>query len=210
MTVDPRLDHLILAAPDVDQLAEEFAALAGVTPVLGGRHPLARTRNYLVGLGGAWYLELIGPDDPSSPDGPPDHFAIGTLTGPRLSAWVVRPDDIDATVAAARAAGYDPGDVRDRHRVKPDGSLLEWRLTPNRGDRFGGIGPALIDWRDSVHPTAGDLPQLGLVSLSATHPDPGVPQKALAALDVHLDVTPGTPAGLVAVLDTPRGRITLH
>ncbi len=206
---EPRLDHLVYAGPDVDRLVEAFAAASGVTPVLGGRHVGRGTRNYLAGLGGPAYLELIGPDDPSAPEGLPTTFGIDTLTGPRLAAWMVRPADIEATVARARAQGYDPGDIGPLSRRTPEGTLLEWRLTPNRGDRFGGLAPALIDWLDAPHPTTNDLPGLRLVSLRGSHPDPASVRRALAALDVELAVEQGA-AGLEAELDTPNGRITLR
>jgi hypothetical protein len=204
---EPRLDHLVYAAPDLDALVAEFADRSGVTPVLGGRHVGRGTRNHLLGLGGSAYLELIGPDDPAVRP-LPEIFGIDRLTAPRLAAWVVRPADIEATVRRAREGGYDPGDIAPLSRRTPGGELLEWRLTPNRGDRFGGLAPALIDWQDARHPTADGLPQLGLVSLTGHHPDPPAVRHALAALDVELDVTTGSP-GLEAVLDTPNGRITI-
>lgn len=202
----PRLDHLVYAAPDVDELVARFAGGTGVTPVPGGRHVGRGTRNHLVGLGGRAYLELIGPDDPAAPR--PSVFGIDRLTGPRLAAWVVRPDDIEATVRRARERGYDPGDIAPLSRRTPEGTLLQWRLTPNRGDRLDGLAPALIDWQDARHPTEGDLPQVRLVSLTGRHDDPPAVRRALTALDVELDVTAGPP-GLRAMLDTPHGRITL-
>ncbi|PXY30330.1 hypothetical protein DI005_12130 [Prauserella sp. PE36] len=206
---EPLLDHLVYAAPDIDELVTSFAERTGVKPVLGGRHVGRGTRNYLAGLGGNAYLELIGPDDPEAPEGKPATFGIDRLTGPRLAAWVVRPPDIEATVERARAEGYDPGDIGPLSRRTPDGTLLEWRLTPNRGDRLDGLAPALIDWLDAPHPTTNDLPVLPLVSLRGFHPDPAALLAALRALDVELDVTEGAPA-LEAVLDTPNGRITLR
>jgi Glyoxalase-like domain len=205
--IEPRLDHLVYAAPDLDALVAEFTDRTGVAPLLGGRHVGRGTRNHLVGLVGAAYLELIGPDDPAATP-LPDVFGINRLTNPRLAAWVVRPTDLEATVRQARKGGYDPGDIAPLLRRTPDGHLLEWRLTPNRGDRFGGLAPALIDWKGARHPTADGLPQLRLVSLAGRHPDPPAVRRALAALDVVLDVSEG-PAALEAVLDTPRGPITI-
>jgi hypothetical protein len=206
---EPLLDHLVYAAPDVDRLAESFAERTGVTPVLGGRHVGRGTRNYLAGLGGGAYLELIGPDDPPAAASKPSTFGIDTLTEPRLAAWVVRPTDIEAVVAHARAEGYDPGDIGPLSRRTPDGTLLEWRLTPNRGDRFDGLAPALIDWLNSPHPTTNNLPEVRLVSLHGYHSDPPAVRQALKALDAELTVTEGPP-GLEAVLDTPNGQITIR
>ncbi|WP_020496922.1 VOC family protein [Sciscionella marina] len=204
--IEPTLDHLVYAGPDIDRLVDSFTERTGITPVLGGRHVGRGTRNYLAGLGGVAYLELIGPDDPAQPK--PSTFGIDELSEPRLAAWVVRPDDIEATVRQARAHGYDPGDIGPLSRRTPEGVLLEWRLTPNRGDRFGGLAPALIDWLDAPHPSTNDLPELRLLSLRGTHPDPQAPRAVLRALDIQLDIDTGIP-GLIAELDTPNGRVTL-
>lgn len=206
---DPRLDHLVYAAPDVDELVEEFGHRSGVRPVLGGRHVGRGTRNYLVSLGGAAYLELIGPDDPGAPGGRPSVFGIDRLERPRLAAWVVRPSDIDASVRRSRDRGYDPGDIAPLSRRTPDGRLLEWRLTPNRGDRLDGLAPALIDWMEARHPTADALPALRLESLTGHHPDPPAARRVLDALDVELPLVHGPPV-LEAVLDTPHGDLTIR
>lgn len=205
--IEPTLDHLVYAGPDVDELVRTFAEKTGVKPVLGGKHVGRGTRNYLAGLGGSAYLELIGPDDPDAPK--TTTFGIDRLAGPKLAAWVVRPADIEATVKAARARGYDPGEIGALSRRTPEGILLEWRLTPNRGDRFDGLAPALIDWLQAPHPTSNPLPQLELAALRGFYPDPAAVGKALGALGVELAVTEGAPR-LEAELRTPNGPITLQ
>ena len=49
--------------------------------------------------------------------------------GPAMLTWATwcdRGGEMAATVSKARAAGYDPGDVEDFSRAKPDGSVLRW------------------------------------------------------------------------------------
>jgi catechol 2,3-dioxygenase-like lactoylglutathione lyase family enzyme len=53
------LDHLVLGVPDLEQGAAWFEEITGVRPAFGGRHATG-TANYLVGLGGDRYLEIIG------------------------------------------------------------------------------------------------------------------------------------------------------
>ncbi|MBO0826311.1 MAG: VOC family protein [Streptosporangiales bacterium] len=204
---DPLLDHLVYAAPDVDDLVASFRRRTGVEPALGGRHVGRNTRNYLVGLGGGAYLELIGPDDPVT-RGEVTTFGINELTEPRIVGWVVHPDDIEARVAAARAAGYDPGEIGPLSRRTPDGTLLEWRLTKDAPDDRDGLVPRLIDWQRSPHPTTSGLPELALVSLVGFHPEPDVVRGDLDALGVQLDVRLGTPR-FELVVDTPNGEVTL-
>ncbi|MQA82563.1 MAG: VOC family protein [Streptosporangiales bacterium] len=204
---EPLLDHLVYAAPDVDVLVDSFRERTGVDPPLGGRHVGRNTRNYLVGLGGSAYLELIGPDDPAEKDGT-TVFGISTLTAPRIVGWVVAPEDIEARAASARARGYDPGEIGPLSRRTPDGVLLEWRLTKDAPDDRQGLVPRLIDWQQAAHPTTSGLPELALVSLAGFHPEPDVVRRDLDALGVELDVRPGDP-GFAAVVETPNGQVTL-
>jgi hypothetical protein len=208
MTVDLRLDHLVLAVPDLLAGVAEFAARTGVTPVAGGSHP-GGTANYLVGLGPTAYLEIIGPD-PAEPGARPRAFGLESLAEPRLAAWAVRPGDIDASVRQAREHGYDPGDVQPLSRRTPAGTLLEWRLTTRDDPAAIRPVPFLIDWGATGHPAASGLPQLGLASFTAVGPDPGALRRDLAALGVVLDVEEGPETALLAVLDTPLGPVTLR
>jgi hypothetical protein len=56
-----RLDHLVLATPDLAATVADFTERTGIAPVAGGAHVGLGTRNYLVSLGGSRYLEIIGP-----------------------------------------------------------------------------------------------------------------------------------------------------
>ncbi|MEU4645531.1 VOC family protein [Micromonospora sp. NPDC023814] len=206
---EARLDHLVYAVPDLAAGVADVAARTGVTPVPGGRHP-GGTANYLVGFGPTSYLEIIGPDPEADPAVRPSAFGLDALTVPRLATWAVHPDDIEKTVGLARERGYDPGEIQPLSRRRPDGVLLSWRLTRREERAAGGLVPFLIDWGGTEHPARSGLPQVRLASFTATHPDPSVVRRDLAALGVELDVTAGPATALEAVLDTPRGSVTLR
>ncbi|MFM9608899.1 VOC family protein [Streptomyces niveiscabiei] len=201
-TIPARLDHLVLATPELAATVDDFARRTGVVPAPGGVHVGLGTRNHLVGLGGGAYLEIIGPDPEQSAHRGARPFGVDRLSRPTTLTWAIAPPDIDLAVTAARARGYDPGEVRAMSRRRPDGALLEWRLT----DGSSGLVPFLIDWGSSPHPTASGLPVTPLVSLSATAPDPSAVRSSLAALDVELPVSEG-PLGMSFTLDTPNGTV---
>lgn len=115
--------------------------------------------------------------------------------------------DIEASVARAREAGYDPGPVRDMSRRRPDGELLQWRLTPP----ITGLLPFLIDWGDTPHPAAA-LPVVPLISFEAVHPEPGTVRAepaALGALGAELAVRQGPREALTARLQGREGVVAL-
>ncbi len=206
--VEPLLDHLVYAVPDLDAATREFAATTGVAPAEGGRHPGRGTRNVLVGFGETSYLEIIGPD----PENPADPgvampFGLSEPARPRLVTWAVHPADLEAAAAASAAAGADLGEIWPLSRRTPAGSLLEWRLASAHPAPLDGVTPFLIDWSTTPHP-ASALSQLALRGLRATHPDPDAVSVVLDALGVRLAVEPGPP-GLAALLDTPRGPVVM-
>jgi hypothetical protein len=59
-----RIDHVILATPDLDATATRLAAEHGLEAVGGGRHEGMGTHNLIVPLGGG-YLELLAVADPA-------------------------------------------------------------------------------------------------------------------------------------------------
>ncbi|GAB2716710.1 hypothetical protein GCM10027072_06510 [Streptomyces bullii] len=132
--------------PDLAATVADFARRTGVVPAEGGVHVGFGTHNHLVALGGTSYLEIIGPDPEQPAPTGPRPFGVDGLTAPRTVTWAISRPGLDAAVATARARGYDPGAVRPMSRRRPDGTLLEWRLTDGGTAHPSGLVPFLIDW----------------------------------------------------------------
>ena len=202
------LDHLVFATPDLEKSVAEIAEKWGVQPTPGGKHVGRGTHNALLDLGNGGYLEIIGPDpDQPEPSGPRG-FGVDGLTAARIATWASKAPAIEARVAAARDAGYDPGDPQAMSRDVPGGGRLNWKLTRNSaGD---GLVPFLIDWGEAVHPSTTSARGCRLVSLRAEHPEPDAIRKMLLALSENLDVIHGAAALLVATIQTPNGTFELR
>lgn len=180
------LDHVVLAGPDLAATIDEVERRTGVRAPLGGRHP-SGTANALIAFtrGGRrvrQYLELIGPDAAAGwAAADVERFGIDALTGPALASFAIAPDDLDATVERARAAGAGIGAVVPLSRRTPDGRELSWRLGLPEDERQP---PFLIDWGETTHPALDDIPVLELVALRRLTPDVTGETARLQALGV--------------------------
>jgi len=194
------VDHLIYAAPDLEQGVRELERLLGHRAVLGGRHPDFGTRNALLGLGPETYIEIIAPD-PAVPSPPRGRlFGLDQLERPRLVTWVLRDEAIEARAEAARRAGLAIGVVAQGSRVRPDGAVVSWKVTDPYAMPLDGAAPFLIAWGTTPHPAAS-LPVVGqLLDLRFEHPDPGAARAAFAALGVEPKVGQGDGVQLIATI----------
>lgn len=205
-----RVDHLVYATPDVKVGIDRIEELAGVRATPGGQHPGRGTRNALVALGPAAYLEIIGPDpdQPTPATGRP--FGIDDLTGPRLAAWAAKGTDLDKLASEAARLGVKLGHVIPGSRQRPDGVVLAWRYTDPSTVVANGLVPFFIDWGEAPHPARAAAAGLTLIELRAEHPEPERVQKILSQLRIDLPVRAGSRPALVATVSSPRGRVELR
>ena len=223
-----RIDHLVIAARTLDEGVAWCEATLGLTPGPGGTHPLMGTHNRLLAIATdaapRAYLEIIAIDPAQQPTraaGLRRWFDLDDAAlqaelaqhGPRLIHFVARVPDA-ATALRALAAGpapIDRGPLVEASRDTAAGRL-DWKISVrDDGQRllYGAL-PTVIEW-GPVHPT-DTMPASGvtLTALHASHPRPAVLQEALAALGLDAVAVQAGPPNLVAVLQTPRGPVTLE
>ena len=205
-----RIDHLVYATPDLTLGIERIEALLGVRATPGGQHPGEGTRNALVALGPASYLEIIARDPGQPEPGAARKFGIDALASPRLVTWAAKAGDLDATVAEARRRGVMLGDVIAGSRRMPSGTLLSWHITNQRAVVADGLVPFFIDWGQTPHPAATAAAGATLIALRAEHPDADGVRKVLDQLGLDLPVTRGATPALIATIDGRHGRVELR
>jgi hypothetical protein len=202
------VDHLVLGVADLDQGIAWVEKMTGVKAVVGGTHPGAGTRNALLSLGGAQYLEIIAPD-------PAQNQTIGRfgdlrqLTTPHLITWAAATKAINTVAEKARAAGYEIDGPRDGSRARPDGKVLKWKSMSIRNE-IGGVIPFFIEWDSgTIHP-AKDSPQgCRLLSLEIEHEEPAKVRELLNHLGIEARVKHAPEARLKAALASPKGKVAL-
>lgn len=92
-----RIDHVILAAANLDSAAARLEAEHGLKVAGGGRHEGLGTHNRIVPLGGG-YLELLAIADPEEAESSPLGHALATRiaeAGEGIMGWAVAVDDVE-------------------------------------------------------------------------------------------------------------------
>lgn len=208
--VPEQLDHLLLGTNDRDRGIAWFEERTGVRAAVGGSHPGRGTRNALVALGGRRYLEIIAPDP--NQDAANLQLNLGALSEPRLIAWAATAD-LDALAQRLRDDGDARAVPREGSRSRPDGRLLRWRtlsIDADLADPEINPLPFFIEWvAGSLHPSQDAPTGCNLASLEFEHPSPKRLESKLAALGIEAIVRDAAVVGLLAALDTPKGRVVL-
>jgi hypothetical protein len=204
------VDHLVFAAPDLEEGIDAVEALTGVRAAGGGSHPGMGTRNALLSLGPGTYLEIIGPDPAQDDYRRPRVFGVDSVDRPRLVTWAAKTTDVDRTAATVLPGGSHLGRPHAGSRRRPDGKLLAWRLTDPYVVIADGIVPFFIDWRDTRHPAANAPGDIRLTKLVAGHPEKDGVQRHFDALALTIPVVTAPSPILTATLRTADGTVELH
>lgn len=116
------IDHIVIAVTELDAAIRDYTTL-GFTVLPGGEHPRG-SRNALVVFEDGAYLEII-----AFPRPVPDFrwWQVLDRAGPGLVDYAVLPDDLNADLARARAAGIVMDGPIDGGRLQPDGTRIAWR-----------------------------------------------------------------------------------
>jgi len=189
------LDHILLAAGNLDAGIAEVEKKAGVRAAVGGSHPGAGTRNALLSLGTERYLEIIAPDPKQSDAHSARLAGLAGLKQPRLIGWAVHTKDINSVARRLRDAGIPAEGPNAGSRVRPDGRILHWRTLGLRDDRAG-LLPFFIEWgSDTVHPSVDAPAGCKLASFEVESQDDSQLRELFQKMGIEVTVRPG--AGLL-------------
>lgn len=201
------LDHIAVAGESLAAATAHVEGVLGVPLQQGGEHAVFYTHNTLLGLEEGLYLEAIAINPAAAVPDRPRWFDLDRFSGgPRLTNWICRCADLDATLAQLPEGYGTPVDLQR--------GALRWRIAvPASGVLpYNNCAPALIQWIGDAHP-APQLAQQGcaLSALEIWHPQ--APRLA-ATLAPHLSdrrITFHTgAAGLRARMRTPQGDAALR
>lgn len=196
------LDHVVIAAADLDAAARELEQRHGLASAEGGRHLDWGTANRIVPLGET-YLELIAVVDVAkAAETVPGRWVRSALDGQPLG-WAVRTDDLDAV---AERLGLT---ASEGSRVTPGGTVLRWRSAGLEQSVDEPALPFFIEWHpDTAFPGRAAASELRLARLELQ----GNPERVAAWLgdhDLPISVREGRPEVSKVVVAGPAGEIAL-
>lgn len=204
------VDHLLFATPDLDAGVDLVEDLIGIRASTGGRHIGLGTRNALISLGPASYLEIIAPDPDQTSYRKPRLLGIDELKAPRLVTWVAKGNDLEQLASKDLSGGLRLGEVLSGSRMNPDGVKLTWHFTDPFTVIARGIIPFFINWGQSPHPATQAATGASLIGFRAEHPEPEHVRALLDQLGLNLPVFSGPKATLIATIECPKGRVELR
>jgi hypothetical protein len=209
-----QLDHLVVAARNLDEGVAWSEATLAVVPGAGGVHALMGTHNRLFSIASDGferaYFEIIAIDPAAPLPGRARWFGLDDVDlsrGPRLLNVAARTPSLDAALKALRDAGTDVGRALAASRATASG-LLQWRIAVRDDGRvlYGGALPTLIEW-GSTHP-ADAMPASGVRVQALTLR--GLPQAIASALEfAGVTLADDTGPAITATLLTPHGPVDL-
>ena len=203
-----RLDHILWAAPDLDEGAKTIERLTGVTPARGGVHPGLGTRNCLIALDSGVYFEIISPD-PAQDLAGNRGGRIVEQTRPGVMTFAIASDDLASLREAALRERLGVNGPVAMHRNTPSGARLDWTILYLEDARFGEAIPFVIDWGKTPHPSTSLPGGCRLQSFTVTHPEVEALARLYAALGIPVAVKRAAYPGFVVELSTPNGEVVL-
>jgi len=212
---DNVLDHIVLAAPDFQEMIKEFENMTGIKPSIVGSLRGLGTKSARVGLDNNAYIELIAPDPKNS--GP-----IGAALASELEEgtlvpyhYAIRSSEVEQMKDeyVPNELGWQPDHI-SMFGAGPDGTPKKWEMLYMYGHRIGGCVPFYIDWGQCDHPSAS-IPEVGaLKSLLVRAPGGHKVHDLLSSVtgitveegDPLLEFSFGSPEGTITFsADNPKG-----
>jgi len=169
---DNTLDHIVLAAPDLEAALDEFEEKTSIKPKIGGAIKGLGLKTARISFEGASYIEIIAPD-PDSPGPIGNLLESSGVKGLRPFHYAIRNGRCEKMKDEVAKMGYTPDHI-SMFGAKEDGTPRKWEMLYLYGHKLGGIAPFIINWANSDHPCE-TLPVVGRLKycrVSAPEDDP--------------------------------------
>ncbi len=207
-TENLRIDHVIVAVPNLVEYAGRFLREYGLASVEGGEHPEIGTANRVIPVGDS-YVELLAIRNHNiAVQNEIGRYVMAQVAdGHQILGWAVATDDIEAV---ASRLGLE---IELLHRTLPDGTDLVRRMCGVNRLLEGSSLPGFIDCPQGMHPS--DTPiehpsgarRISRIDVGGTADDLTA---WLGGADVPVRAEGGPPGAHLVVIETNAAEIVLQ
>ena len=203
---DNYLDHVVLAAPELEAAMIEFQEKTGVEPRISGSIKGLGIKTARVSFEGSSFLEISAPDPENG--GPIGNLLRASgLTGLKPFHWAIRNSKAGTLQKECKQIGYTP-DCISMFGAREDGTPRKWEMLYLYGHKLRGMCPFFINWDNSDHPCE-TMPIVGdLIHVKVSAPADDKVHKLIETTESSgFELTEGSP-NFEIKLDSPEGEVT--
>lgn len=155
---DNVIDHIVLAAPDLEEAMQQFEKETGIGAVIAGSINGLGIKTARISFNDSSYIEIIAPDPKSA--GPIGQLLKSKgLTELTPFHYAIRTSRCEELKDEVKEFKYVPDHITMFGGEK-DGTPRKWELLFLYGHKIGGTCPYFVNWSNSPHPCA-KLPVVG-------------------------------------------------
>ncbi len=210
MSESRAIDHIVYTVPNLEEAKDQFQQQRGVRPTFGGYQATQGTKNAIVNLGDACYLEFLTIDEENHDVPPPHWMGVDLIATPKITRWSLKSSDLKNDSEVLRNYNDSMGVVKGGQREMTNGKLLTWEMSMPLAEPEVEIIPFLTDWQHSdTHPSEQLPEQCHLLRIGATHPNPESLYAVLNYFYPELVITQADRTSLSIDIQTPNGVVQL-
>jgi len=205
-----KIDHIVYAVVDLEETMDVFEKATGIRPVFGGYHTHQGTKNAIVNLGEAAYLEFLAKDDTNLAIPPPRWMGIDLIQRPQMTRWSLKSADLVKDSGILKKYNAELGEIQGGQRRMTTGALLSWQMIMPLAAPEVDVIPFMTDWQTSaVHPTSQLPTQCRLLAMEFSDPQPDLLAATLDQLGLDVSVLKADQTAIRAKIEGPAGIIWL-
>lgn len=205
-----KIDHIVYCVPNLEEALIYLENKLGVKATIGGAHLTQGTKNALINLGDACYLEVLAIDENNSDIEAPRWMGIDLLHSTKITRWALKTADISQDSTSLQNHNTDMGLVTSGSRMMTSGKTLSWQIAMPLSTPEVDIAPFITDWSKSeAHPTDTLDHQCKLLELQLNHPNPIDLQNLFNEMKIDIKINVSSKTTIQALIECPNGIIQL-
>jgi len=210
MNFKRKIDHIVLAVPNLEEGMKDFENLLGVAPKFGGYHTNQGTKNAILNLGNQIYLEIITVDFKNKNISAPRWMGVDLINIPKITRWSLKSENLNRDSIVIKNHNNMMGNIHGGQRKMSNGKLLTWEMILPLAKPEIEVIPFMTDWQNSdVHPTDSMEEICQLLDLTVSHPTPELIQPVFDELDVNLNILKSEITSINIKIKCPNGIIKI-